>query len=95
MKSIDPRVWFFLRLVLFIGVIGWVVVYTGVNILLDIVLGFVLNSRDSIVEPYFRLEGETYTWSFLIRSVVGLVVWFFYAGWIWKKEKQRLMLKRQ
>lgn len=76
--------WFWVKVLLLIGVVGWLVVFTGSAILLEMVLYFALHLA-SIPEPYLRLEGQTYSWITVIRWCGSFAIWFFYGKWVWKK----------
>ena len=76
--------WFWVKVLLLIGVVGWLVVFTGSAILVEMVLYFVLHLA-SIPEPYLRLEGQTYSWITVIRWCGSFAIWFFYGKWVWKK----------
>jgi uncharacterized membrane protein YphA (DoxX/SURF4 family) len=78
---------FWLKVLLLIGVVGWLVIFTGVAFLVHIGFDIVLNFT-SMPEPYFRLEGQTYSWFTLIRWVVGFVAWFIYGHGVWRKLQQ-------
>ena len=84
MKSSSQTLWFWTQVLFFIGVVGWLVVFTGSAILLEMVLYFALHLA-SIPEPYLRLEGQTYSWITVIRWCGSFAIWFFYGKWVWKK----------
>jgi len=84
MKSSSQTLWFWTQVLFFIGVVGWLVVFTGSAILVEMVLYFVLHLA-SIPEPYFRLEGQTHSWITVIRWCGSFAIWFFYGKWVWKK----------
>ena len=76
--------WYWVRGLFFAGVVGWLIVYTGVSFLISTLVPIFLEFA-SIPEPYFRgAEGETISVHLLISQLAGLLVWAAYAWSIWK-----------
>jgi hypothetical protein len=84
MRPSSQILWYWARGLFFAGVVGWLIVYTGVSFLMSILVAICLEFA-SIPEPYFRsTEGETISVPLLISQLAGLLVWAAYAWSIWK-----------
>jgi hypothetical protein len=77
--------WFWLKAFLLIGVVGWLVIFTGVGLLVDLVLYFIFDLFSITAEPYFRnpVDGQTYSWLTVIRYVFSFVAWFIFGRVVW------------
>ena len=79
MRPSSQILWYWARGLFFAGVVGWLIVYTGVSFLMSILVAIFLEFA-SIPEPYFRsTEGETISVPLLISQIAGLLVWAAYA----------------
>lgn len=79
--------WFWLKVFLLIGVVGWLVIFTGVGLLVDLVLYFFFDLFSITAEPYWRnpSDGQTYSWLTIIRYVFSFVAWFIFGRFVWLK----------
>ncbi len=84
MRPSSQILWYWARGLFFAGVVGWLIVYTGVSFLMSVLVAIFLELF-SISEPYFRsTEGETISVPLLISQLAGLLVWAAYVWSIWK-----------
>ena len=82
--------WFWLKAFLLIGVVGWLVIFTGVGLLVDLVLSFIFDLFSITAEPYWRSssDGQTYSWVTVIRYVFSFVAWFVFGRFVWLRLRQ-------